>query len=112
MFHLEYIKNEKLQTLSREIGWSHNVVIFQKIKDISVGQKSKIAIVKIILSSKNVYILDEPTNHLEISAREALEEALLKYKGCLIFVSHDKYFQNKIATKFLNVETGKIYYDA
>jgi ATP-binding cassette subfamily F protein 3 len=112
----EITKNSKeLEAKARVILGCFNIrndEVFQKIKDISVGQKSKIAIVKIILSSKNVYILDEPTNHLEISAREALEEALLKYKGCLIFVSHDKYFQNKIATKFLNVETGKIYYDA
>ncbi len=101
----------ELQTTARTILGCFNIrkdEVFKKIKDLSIGERSKVAIAKIILSKKNVLILDEPTNHLEISAREALENALKKFNGTVVFVSHDRYFQRKIASGFLNIETGKI----
>ena len=59
---------------------------------------------KIIFSDVNVLLLDEPTNHLEIAAREAVEEALLDYTGAFMFVSHDRYFVDKLATHELNLD--------
>ena len=67
----------------------------RKISTLSIGEKSKTALAKIIFSDSNVLVLDEPTNHLEISAREAFEDALMKFNGTVIFVSHDRYFCDK-----------------
>ena len=101
----------ELQTKARIILGCFNLSkddVFKKIRNLSIGERSKVALAKIILSNQNVLILDEPTNHLEIVAREALEEALINFKGAIIFVSHDRYFQKKIANRFLNIETGKM----
>jgi ATP-binding cassette subfamily F protein 3 len=69
----------------------------QKISTLSIGEKSKTALAKILFAEPEVLLLDEPTNHLEISARESLEEALQSFDGTVIFISHDRYFVEKIA---------------
>ena len=79
--------------------------VYQKIRSLSIGEKSKTALAKIIVSDANVLLLEEPTNHLEISAREALENALIKFNGTIIFVSHDRYLQEKLSSETL--ELGK-----
>lgn len=94
--------NMKEQTQARTILGCFNIEkddVNRKISTLSIGEKSKTALAKIILSESNVLVLDEPTNHLEISAREALEDALVKYNGTIIFVSHDRYFCDKIQTR-------------
>ncbi len=78
--------------------------VYYKISELSIGEKSKVALTKLILSDSNVLILDEPDNHLEIVAREALEDALLNYSGSIIFVSHDRYFVEKIATESVGLD--------
>lgn len=73
--------------------------VFRKVSDLSSGEKSKVALVKAMLSHSQLLILDEPTNHLEIRTREVVEEALKNYKGTVIFVSHDRRFIKNVATK-------------
>lgn len=92
------------QTQARNILGSLKIEkedVDRKISLLSVGEKSKTALAKILFSNANVLVLDEPTNHLEISAREAFEDALLNYNGTVIFVSHDRYFCEKIETQAL-----------
>ncbi len=102
-------QDNELQTKARTILGCFNIrkdEVFKTIKNLSIGERSKVALSKIILAENNVLILDEPTNHLDISSMEALEEALENFKGPIIFVSHDRYFQNKIANRFLKLENG------
>ncbi len=73
----------------------------QKISTMSIGEKSKTALAKILFAEPEILLLDEPTNHLEITAREALEDALTIFTGTIIFVSHDRYFVEKIADSTL-----------
>lgn len=73
--------------------------VFKKIKDLSGGERAKVALLKVILHRPNFLLLDEPTNHLDIGSKEALEDALLSYGGTILAVSHDRYFINKLATK-------------
>ena len=96
--------NNEIQSEARTILGCLNIrndKVHQKIKSLSIGERSKTALAKILVSDANVLLLDEPTNHLEISAREALEDALIKFNGAIIFVSHDRYLQEKLATEFL-----------
>lgn len=82
-------------------------MVFQKISSLSGGQKVKLMLCKIMRHQPNVLILDEPTNHLDIIGKETIEKLLLQYKGTVIFVSHDRYFVQKVATKLLVFERGK-----
>jgi ATP-binding cassette subfamily F protein 3 len=74
------------------------------VKVLSGGEKARLTIAKLILKKSNVLILDEPTNHLDINSREALEAALLDFKGTIIAVSHDRYFMKKLATRILELD--------
>ncbi len=78
--------------------------IEKKVRDLSGGEKGRLALAKLIYSQKNVLILDEPTNHLDIPAREALEAALDEYPGTIITVSHDRFFLDRLATQILSFE--------
>lgn len=78
--------------------------IEKKVRDLSGGEKGRLALAKLIYSQKNVLILDEPTNHLDIPAREALEAALDEYPGTIVTVSHDRFFLDKLATQILSFE--------
>lgn len=77
----------------------------KKVRDLSGGEKGRLALAKLIYSQKNVLILDEPTNHLDIPAREALESALDEYPGTVVTVSHDRFFLDRIATQMLSFES-------
>lgn len=85
-----------------------NENVFKKIGKLSGGEKVRIMIIKLIQKDTNFLILDEPTNHIDIDTREILEEALEQYKGTLLFVSHDRFFINKLANRVLNIEDGNI----
>jgi len=82
--------------------------VFKKIKVLSGGEKARVALSKVIAAKGNFLLLDEPTNHLDMQSVEMLIEALNKYKGTLIIVSHDRYFISKTANKIWNIEEGKI----
>ena len=75
--------------------------VFKRIRELSGGEKVRLLLSKLMLKNINLLILDEPTNHLDIASREALEESLINFDGTILFVSHDRYFINKIATRIL-----------
>jgi ATP-binding cassette subfamily F protein 3 len=77
--------------------------VFKRIGDLSGGEKGRVSLAKLMLSSANFLILDEPTNHLDIYSKEILEHALSEYTGTVFYVSHDRYFINKTATRILEL---------
>lgn len=80
--------------------------VFKTIRSLSGGEKARLALLKLMLEGKNLLILDEPTNHLDLPSKETLEAALKVFPGSLIFVSHDRYFLNQLATKTLWLDHG------
>lgn len=82
--------------------------IDKKVKNLSGGEKVRLKLLELILKNANFLILDEPTNHIDIDTREILEESLLAYDGTILFISHDRYFINKIATKIVMIENKEM----
>jgi ATP-binding cassette subfamily F protein 3 len=87
--------------------------VYKHVRDLSGGEKGRLALAKLIYSHVNVLVLDEPTNHLDIPSREALEEALDAYEGTIITISHDRYFLDRVATQILALDGlgGAEHYD-
>ena len=86
--------------------------VFKKINMLSGGEKGRLQLCEIFKKGPNLLLLDEPTNHMDIVGKETLEDMLKEYKGTVIFVSHDRYFVNKIANCILEFEKGKVtFYD-
>ncbi len=80
--------------------------VFKLVRDLSGGERGRLSLAKLMLSDCNFLILDEPTNHLDIRSKEILETAINSYEGTVLYVSHDRYFINKTATRILEL-TGK-----
>ena len=80
--------------------------VFKKVNVLSGGEKSRLKLCSLMYSQVNVLLLDEPTNHLDIESREVLEENLLSYEGTLLFISHDRYFVDKLASKIGEISDG------
>ncbi len=78
--------------------------VYKHVRDLSGGEKGRLALAKLIYSGVNVLVLDEPTNHLDIPSREALEEALQAYEGTIVTISHDRYFLDRVATQILALD--------
>ena len=78
--------------------------VFKRIKDLSGGERGRVSLAKLMLSEANFLILDEPTNHLDITSKEILEDALVHYTGTVLYVSHDRYFINRTATRILDLK--------
>lgn len=77
--------------------------VFKRISDLSGGERGRVSLAKLMLSDANLLILDEPTNHLDIISKEILEDAINAYEGTVLYVSHDRYFINKTATRILDL---------
>ena len=82
--------------------------VFKRVSDLSGGERGRLSLAKLMLSEANFLILDEPTNHLDIASKEILESAPNRYEGTVLFVSHDRYFINRTATRILNLTEQKI----
>lgn len=83
-------------------------MVFQKVSSLSGGERSRAALARIALENANLLVLDEPTNHLDLWARDALEQALHRFDGTVLFVSHDRYFINQVADHLLVFEPGGV----
>ena len=82
--------------------------VFKLIRDLSGGERGRVSLAKLMLSDANFLLLDEPTNHLDITSKEILESALNRYTGTVLYVSHDRYFINRTATRILDL-TGQTF---
>jgi len=82
--------------------------VFKKIGVLSGGERGRYALLRLLLHPANFLLLDEPTNHLDLRAKDVLLEALTKYTGTVVFVSHDRYFIDKLATRVFEIGDGKV----
>jgi len=82
--------------------------VYKHVRDLSGGEKGRLALAKLIYSRVNVLVLDEPTNHLDIRAKDILLNALSAYTGTVVFVSHDRYFIDKLATRVFEIGGGRV----
>lgn len=82
--------------------------VFKKISDLSGGERGRVSLAKLMLSNANFLILDEPTNHLDIMSKEILESALNRYTGTVLYVSHDRYFINKTASRIMELSANTV----
>ena len=82
--------------------------VFKKIKNLSGGERGRVSLAKLMLSDANFLILDEPTNHLDIDSKEILENAINNFEGTVLYVSHDRFFINKTATRILDLTKHQI----
>jgi len=90
------------------MGFIADEEVFKPISQLSMGEKSRLNLLKILIKKPNLLLLDEPTNHLDIDACEIIEKAFLNYDGAILAVSHDRYFIEKIAKRILKVSDGTI----
>ncbi len=105
-----YEKNCSVQTARDRLGafLFEDDDVYKTVGKLSGGEQSRLRLCMLMDESINLLILDEPTNHLDIASREWVEDALEEYEGALIFVSHDRYFVNKFATRIWELESGHI----
>lgn len=89
-------------SLAKFLFYGENV--FKRVNSLSGGEKVRLKLFELIQAKANFLILDEPTNHIDIDTKELLEEALSEYKGTILFISHDRYFINKLAQKIIYIE--------
>ena len=92
-------------SLAKFLFYGENV--FKRVGKLSGGEKVRLKLFELIQKKANLLILDEPTNHIDIDTKEILEEALSEYRGTLFFISHDRYFINKLAQRVVNIEDEK-----
>ena len=81
--------------------------VYKRVGDLSGGERGRVSLAKLMLSDANFMILDEPTNHLDIQGKEVLEEAIRNYEGTVLYVSHDRYFINRTATRIMELFSNR-----
>lgn len=84
--------------------------VLKRVSSLSGGEKARVSLSKLMLQQANFLILDEPTNHLDIYSREVLEAALMDYEGTVLFISHDRYFLNKMAERVVELTPNSVHY--
>ncbi len=102
----DFEKESEAKSMLSKLGFSNTE---QKIKELSGGQKKRVTLVNVLLQPVDILILDEPTNHLDSSMSQWLENYLISFKGTLVMVTHDRYFLDRIASRIVEVDAGKLY---
>ncbi len=103
--HKEFVEQQRRDLLAR-FGICGDMV-FQTVRSLSGGERNRVALAMLAASDANLLVLDEPTNHLDLWARESLEKAVNQFDGTVLFVSHDRYFLNRVADHLLIVEPSR-----
>lgn len=101
------LNNTKIRTVLASFLFTGDDV-YKLIGDLSGGERGRVSLAKLMLSNANFLLLDEPTNHLDTSSKEILEQALNEYSGTVFYVSHDRFFVNKTATRILDLNNGSL----
>jgi len=99
---------KKVRTFLGGFGFQ-NETVFKYIKQLSGGEKARLALALMIINPSNFLLLDEPTNHLDLQSKENLELAIKNYKGSLLIISHDRYFISKVANRIVEIKDSKLY---
>jgi len=99
---------KKVRTFLGGFGFQ-NESVFKYIKQLSGGEKARLALALMIINPSNFLLLDEPTNHLDLQSKENLELAIKNYKGSLLIISHDRYFISKVANKIVEIKDSKLF---
>lgn len=102
-----HLEEQRIRTVLGQFLFSGDDVL-KKISSLSGGERARVSLAKLMLLHANVLILDEPTNHLDLQSREVLESALIDFEGTILFISHDRYFINKIADRIVELSSDKI----
>ena len=102
-----YLNNTSVRNILASFLFTNDDV-FKQIKDLSGGERGRVALAKLMLSEANFLIMDEPTNHLDIASKEVLEKAINQYSGTVLYVSHDRYFINKTAHRILELTNNTV----
>lgn len=105
--HKEFVEGQRRDLLAR-FGITGDMA-FQRVDSLSGGERNRAALAYLAAQDANLLVLDEPTNHLDLWAREALENALRKYEGTVLLVSHDRYFLNQVADHLIVMENGQAH---
>ncbi len=99
---------KKVRTFLGGFGFQ-NETVFKYIKQLSGGEKARLALALMIVNPSNFLLLDEPTNHLDLQSKENLELAIKNYKGSLLIISHDRYFISKVANRIIEIKDSKLF---
>ncbi len=99
---------KKVRTFLGGFGFQ-NETVFKYIKQLSGGEKARLALALMIINPSNFLLLDEPTNHLDLQSKENLEIAIKNYKGSLLIISHDRYFISKVANRIIEIKDSKLF---